>query len=515
MKKPRIAILSTNSADCQCITEAALSLGFRVTVTSEVSELLSVLEKETPLLLFCDSVPANGGGTLRTIANAWDRSASIVLVVPPDIKPGHLKALKPWVHDYLTTPVLREAAAVRMRHALQAKTLEQAAGKAEKTLRGWVAGWESAISSYDPATGDRAVMVRDLARMILRQDAGDLDRPACLMLARANGMNGLDCEVFTASQAKEANGPVRITLPEMALFLRMKAESRLFHANYFDRGGTFRDFQSLFPPELLRLSGEVHNLAGLAVDGGYVVALNFGRPACAEDVLRLKGHTLPRILLETTSRSLHNLSDAFLVTIRALAIAADSQGDNGAHIGRMNRYAETLAQGMSMPDRFVRDLSYSAQLHDVGKMFMPSGLLEKPFRLTSDEYDIIRQHPALGAGVLEGSGVLRVARTIALTHHECWDGSGYPAGLAGNAIPIEGAISKVADVYDALRTPRAYRPAFSHDDARRIILDGDGDAGGTQPNHFNPEVLRVFRNNADRFDEICDRAGLSAPVQVQ
>jgi len=515
MHKPLILILSAHTADCRAITEAALSQGCRATAASSVPELIVFLEKESPLLLFCDSVPANGGETLRLIAEARGNAVTdIVLIVPFDMKPGHLKALKPWVHDYLSTPVLREAAAARIRQAIYIKTLQQAVEKAAGTLTGWMAEWESAISSLDPTTADRYAFSRDLAQRVLRQRADELDKPACLVIARRNGQGGLDCEVFAASAEEKDNVPARVTMPESALFLRMKMELRPFHANYFDKGATFKDFQTLFPPQLIRFTGGIHNLAGLAVNDGYVAAFNYGRAVSAEDALHLKGLALPRALLSAAANDIRCVSDSFLATTRALAFAADSHSDNGAHIGRMNAYAETLAKRMALSGRLIRDLSYSAQLHDVGKMFIPPALLEKPVPLTANEFAVIKRHPVLGAGILGDSPLLRAARTIALTHHECWDGTGYPAGLSGNAIPIEGAIIKVADVYDALRTPRAYRPAISHEDACRIILDGDDAPGGTLPSHFNPEALQAFRDCAGRFEEISQGAGLGAAVHV-
>jgi HD-GYP domain-containing protein (c-di-GMP phosphodiesterase class II) len=164
---------------------------------------------------------------------------------------------------------------------------------------------------------------------------------------------------------------------------------------------------------------------------------------------------------------------------------------------------------MSLPESFIRTISYSAQLHDVGKFCIHPDLLKKPLRLTPHEFELVKKHTALGARILGDAPMLRVARNIALTHHECWDGSGYPAGLAGNAIPIEGAIIKVADVYDALRTMQTYKSSYTHDDAYRLILDGGGDeCHDIRPSHFHPHALRAFRATAGKFEEIYHSTGL-------
>jgi HD-GYP domain-containing protein (c-di-GMP phosphodiesterase class II) len=251
------------------------------------------------------------------------------------------------------------------------------------------------------------------------------------------------------------------------------------------------------------VTGPIRNLAASFHAGVYVIALNFGRRVTEEDALFLRGFALPGSFLGSVAGEVRDVSDSFLVLTRALALATDSPGDNGAHVLRMNEYARTLARYLSLPERFIRTISYSAQLHDVGKIYIHPDLLEKPLRLTSREFDLIKKHPILGARILGDSPLLKVARNIALTHHECWDGSGYPSGLSGNAIPIEGAIVKIADVYDAIRTMHAYKSSRSHEDACRLIFDGGGDgAHEVRPSHFHPDVHRAFRNVAGTFEEI-------------
>jgi response regulator RpfG family c-di-GMP phosphodiesterase len=198
-----------------------------------------------------------------------------------------------------------------------------------------------------------------------------------------------------------------------------------------------------------------------------------------------------------------DVSESFLVIARALALATDAHGDNGAHVRRMNEYSRTLAEHMSLPERFISAISYSAQLHDVGKIYIHPDLLDKPLRLTTHEFELVKKHPVHGANILGDSPLLRLAKNIALTHHECWDGSGYPTGLFGAAIPLEGAIVKIADVYDALRTMHSYKSSSSHDHACSIILSGGGDGPHEiRPRHFNPDALRAFHAAAGKFEDI-------------
>src|SRR5690606_18507979 len=127
----------------------------------------------------------------------------------------------------------------------------------------------------------------------------------------------------------------------------------------------------------------------------------------------------------------------------------------------------------------LRSIAAGGLLHDVGKIGVPDAVLHKHGSLTTDEFDVIKEHPARGADMLQRHFDQRVESHVIRHHHERWDGTGYPDGLAGEAIPLEARITAVADVYDALRSNRAYRPAFSRDDALRIVQDG-ADA------HFDP-----------------------------
>jgi HD-GYP domain-containing protein (c-di-GMP phosphodiesterase class II) len=313
----------------------------------------------------------------------------------------------------------------------------------------------------------------------------------------------MSCELFRSDEAGRTKVCSALTFSETSFFLRIRSGGGPFHANFFDRGTRFEDFQAAFPPELLTITGPVQNLTAFVHDGVYIMALNYGRPVTATDALFLKGMALPGRFLSAVATDVRDVSESFLVMARALALATDSQNDNGAHVRRMNDYAVAIGREMFLPDRLLRSLSYSAQLHDVGKIYLHPDLLEKPLRLTPHEFDLVKKHPMLGAKILGDSPLLRVAKNIALTHHESWDGSGYPAGLAGEAIPVEGAIVKVADVYDALRTIHSYKSSYTHDDTCRFILDGGGDAiHEVRPCQFHPDVLRAFRKVAGLCEEI-------------
>ena len=179
---------------------------------------------------------------------------------------------------------------------------------------------------------------------------------------------------------------------------------------------------------------------------------------------------------------------AYLDTIERLGIAAEYKDeDTASHIFRMSNYCAILARGLGlMPDE-VQTILRASPMHDVGKIGIPDAILLKPGKLTGEEFDVMKTHAENGCRILEGSDseLLEAGMLIAISHHEKWDGSGYPKGLAGEEIPLWGRISAVADVFDALTSKRPYKEAFSNEKAYAILKEGRG-------KHFDPGVLDVF-----------------------
>lgn len=200
--------------------------------------------------------------------------------------------------------------------------------------------------------------------------------------------------------------------------------------------------------------------------------------------------------------------------IFALAKLAESRDvETGAHLERIREYCRILAEELAgweeYRDRVDGDyaqlLYLTSPLHDIGKVGIPDRVLLKPGRLTPDEFEIMKQHTTIGGQTLEAAvqahpeaRFLVMAREIALTHHERFDGRGYPRGLSGTEIPLCGRILTVADVYDALTSRRIYKPEYSHETARGLILDGSG-------KQFDPSIIRAFLACEDKFVSVHGR----------
>ncbi|MEL6977313.1 MAG: HD domain-containing phosphohydrolase [Pseudomonadota bacterium] len=202
------------------------------------------------------------------------------------------------------------------------------------------------------------------------------------------------------------------------------------------------------------------------------------------------------------------------VTIKALvSLSARRDSETGRHLLRTQLYVERLAREIAdtpryrgvVDEAFIRRLKASAPLHDIGKVGVPDAVLTKPGRLSDEEFAVMKTHAAIGAQALAeadealgGSSFLETAQEIALSHHERWDGAGYPDGLAGEEIPLSARLMAIADVYDALRSKRVYKPRMTHEQAASIIAEGRG-------SHFDPDLVDAFLRVETVFDEIARR----------
>lgn len=266
------------------------------------------------------------------------------------------------------------------------------------------------------------------------------------------------------------------------------AEQRETRIAALDAGAT--DFLRK-PVEPVELRVRVHNLLQLRE---------------AQTLMRDRAVWLAREVRQATQELVESQRDM----ARRLARAIDCRdGHTGDHVARMAGLCRLIAQGLGLDDEQCETIFAAAPMHDVGKIGIPDSILQKPGRLTEEEMALMRSHVSIGEAILADgqSSLMRCAERIASSHHERWDGKGYPRGLAGEVIPIEGRIAAVADVFEALCADRVYRPGWPLGDARDFIRSGCG-------SHFDPACVAAFEARWSEITALMRASQAPAPSAV-
>lgn len=331
----------------------------------------------------------------------------------------------------------------------------------------------------------------------------------------------LNVEILKAVSGKEAVELLKKESIDLVLLDLMMPEMNGFEVlEQLKPTGVLEHTSVIILTAIQESSEKVHALDLGAVD---YITKPFVR---AELIARVKLHLALRNYQNTLNNYASNLeqlvSDRTMelfetqnVIIFSLARLAESRDpETGDHLERMSRYSAILAKKLinhpdldiSINEDFARIISKVAVLHDIGKVGIPDHILLKPGKLTSEEFDIMKTHTSLGGDTINDAlkilrrpvDYLQIACDIAYFHHEKWNGEGYPLGLKHTNIPLSARLVALADVYDALRAKRVYKPAFSHEKAREIILSERG-------KHFQPIVVDAFLECENEFIEVSER----------
>lgn len=214
-------------------------------------------------------------------------------------------------------------------------------------------------------------------------------------------------------------------------------------------------------------------------------------------------------LKELVNEQVKEISNAQMTTIFAMAKLAQSRDDDtGKHLERVQIFCKLLAEelrkkeeyGLIINDTYIENIFHASPLHDIGKVGVSDNVLLKPGKLTAEEFEIMKGHATIGAETLQEvkrhypqNGFIGMGIAVAKFHHERWDGTGYPNGLAGENIPLSARIMALADVYDALKSKRVYKPAFSQEETCKIIRNSSG-------SHFDPNIVEVFLKIQNEFE---------------
>jgi len=308
-------------------------------------------------------------------------------------------------------------------------------------------------------------------------------------------------DIYTISENSIEKSPFPVILNDKTPFnLTTQLENEFFH-NYTEGDlSDIDDYRNVFSDDVLDRLDKVSNFSGYQTTDIALIGLNYNKKVTHFDADIIKTLSISFNLIKNIQHQLNEVKNAFIYTINSLSRAAEaSDDDTGYHIKRVNEYSKLIAKRLNLSKNFIEEIYYCAQMHDVGKVYIPKNILCKRGKLTDDEFRMIKKHTIYGAEIIGDSPHLKMATDIALNHHERFDGTGYPNGKSGEEIPLSARIVMLADIYDALRSPRPYKPPFSHEKTYDIIVNGDG---RVEPSHFDPKIYELFKDIHKELDTI-------------
>ncbi len=362
---------------------------------------------------------------------------------------------------------------------------------------------QRSIRGFDPITFDYSASNDNLLLNLLKDTNEPPGRkPEYILLTHRENQN-LTGNIFYKKDGRLIRIPAKIQIDSNADFAitfsfkddykkRFSSiDNEIVISNWDDGADDINGYQKLFDPKVREHVGTISNFVTYYSDDIAVIAFNYGKHVNEYDAQLIKGLVAHSNFLKTISEQAKITENAFMYTIEALSRAAEANDEaTYSHTIRVNEYARAIAVQLKMPAPFINDISNFAQMHDIGKIHVNRSILRKPGRLTGDEVSEMQLHTIYGAKIIGNVKRLEMAEEIVIAHHDKFNGGGYPYNKKGGDIPLAAQITALADVYDALRSKRHYKPAFSHDKTYGIITVGDG---RTSPEDFAPVVLDAFK----------------------